>query len=128
VYPTELFMCFTMVVCCRNFELSSELLKFTSVVWLNLADTPVNISPGRYKTLISLILQYRDTDCHEATAASPSGSTSRLNGREVTRICPVGFDDTTADDTTTGASATPLASLFGAVGIAVGMAVFAFLL
>ena len=67
----------------------------SEVVWWNLSDKPVSVSVSQYSELVQLI---RDPDsCEFLTLASESGSTSRpvqdLNGREVKRICPVGFEE-----------------------------------
>jgi Eukaryotic-type carbonic anhydrase len=84
----------------------------SEVVEWNVADKPLSISIAQYNDLSSLILNYVAADtCEEGTIASPSGSTSRpvqdLNGRNVSRICPVDFKDPLAEEaatTTSGAS------------------------
>lgn len=67
----------------------------SEVVWWNLADKPVQITPGQYHRLAEYVLGFADSDCNLGTHAGPAGSTSRptvpLNGRVVDRICPVGF-------------------------------------
>jgi carbonic anhydrase len=69
----------------------------SQVVWWNLADKPVPITPGQYNRLAEYVLGYTNPDdCSIlGTYAGPAGSTSRpsvpLNGRVVDRICPVGF-------------------------------------
>jgi hypothetical protein len=78
-------------------------LDSSEVVWWNLADTPVSITPAQYSTLVSLIIGYLDpVTCALGTNAGPAGRTARpiqpLNGRVVDRICPVGFMDGTEDD------------------------------
>jgi carbonic anhydrase len=70
----------------------------SEVVWWNLADKPVSVSPGQYEQLVDQIINYiSSVTCKEGTYAGPVGSTSRptvaLNGRSVERICPVGFDE-----------------------------------
>jgi carbonic anhydrase len=70
----------------------------SEVVWWNLSDKSVSISVSQYSELVQLILEYRDpASCELLTLASDSGGTSRpvqdLNGREVKRICPVGFEE-----------------------------------
>lgn len=84
----------------------------SEVVEWNVADKPLSISIAQYNDLSSLILNYVAADtCERATIASPSGSTSRpvqdLNGRNVSRICPVDYQDPLAEEaatTTSGAS------------------------
>jgi carbonic anhydrase len=68
----------------------------SEVVWWNLADTPVKITPGQYWEMTSQILKYvNPSTCQLGTNAGPAGSTSRpvqpLNGRSVERVCPAGF-------------------------------------
>jgi carbonic anhydrase len=68
----------------------------SQVVWWNLADAPVKITPGQYWQLTNQILNFVDpSTCQLATNAGPAGSTSRpvqpLNGRSVERVCPAGF-------------------------------------
>lgn len=75
----------------------------SEIVEWNVADKPLLISVSQYNDLASLTLNYVDTStCEFATVASPAGSTSRptqaLNGRNVTRICPVGFVDDSASN------------------------------
>jgi carbonic anhydrase len=74
----------------------------SEVVWWNLSDKPVSVSVWQYAELVQLIVQYRDAEsCELLTLASASGGTSRpvqpLNGREVKRICPVGFKEEATD-------------------------------
>ena len=72
----------------------------SEVVWWNLADKPVEISPAQYNQLVTLVLDYLTTNCTLGTSAGPAGSTSRpvqpLNGRTIERICPVGYQDALA--------------------------------
>lgn len=90
----------------------SQLRPCSEVVEWNVADKPLSISIAQYNDLSSLILNYVAADtCERATIASPSGSTSRpvqdLNGRNVSRICPVDYQDPLAEEaatTTSGAS------------------------
>jgi carbonic anhydrase len=68
----------------------------SEVVWWNLADKPVSITPKQYSQLAEQILEYTSTEtCEHGTNAGPAGSTGRpvqpLNGRYVERICPKGF-------------------------------------
>jgi carbonic anhydrase len=68
----------------------------SEVVWWNLADKPVQITPGQYHRLAEYVLGYTNSaSCQFGTNAGPAGSTSRptvaLNGRQVDRICPVDF-------------------------------------
>jgi carbonic anhydrase len=70
----------------------------SEVVEWNLSDKAVSVSVWQYSELVQLILKYRNPDtCELLTLASTSGGTSRpvqpLNGREVKRICPVGFEE-----------------------------------
>jgi carbonic anhydrase len=72
----------------------------SEVVWWNLADKAVSITPGQYLKLTEHVLGYTNPeDCLLGTNAGSAGSTSRpvqpLNGRTVERICPVDFVDTT---------------------------------
>jgi len=73
----------------------------SEVVWWNLADKPVSITPAQYTQLVTQVVGYLDpSTCEPGTYAGPAGSTSRptqpLNGRVVERICPVGYDDASA--------------------------------
>jgi carbonic anhydrase len=68
----------------------------SEVVWWNLADKAVSITPGQYSRLSEYVLGFTDpSTCHSGTNAGSAGSTSRpiqpLNGRTVERICPVNF-------------------------------------
>jgi carbonic anhydrase len=73
----------------------SEIVDWTVI------DQPVKITVSQFQDLSSLTLNFVDSEtCTLATIADPnSGSTSRpvqpLNGRTITRICPVGYRDTT---------------------------------
>lgn len=91
----------------------------SEVVWWNLADTPVSITPAQYQQLTDQILNYTDlAKCEPGTAAGPAGSTSRppqpLNGRYVERICPVGFDDGESSSSTISMAAMGAAAVAGA--------------
>jgi carbonic anhydrase len=91
----------------------------SEVVWWNLVDTPVSITPAQYQQLMDNILNYTDlTTCEPGTAAGPAGSTSRppqpLNGRYVERICPVGFDDGESSSSTVSMAAMGAAAVAGA--------------
>jgi hypothetical protein len=87
----------------------------SEVVWWNLADKPVSITPAQYSQLVQQILYYTDVDtCEHGTNAGKAGSTSRptqpLNGRSVERICPnKGFvmEETTAPTTSAAPSSAP---------------------
>jgi hypothetical protein len=76
----------------------------SEVVWWEVADTPLSISPAQYERLVRMTTTYTDPNtCELHTAASPlDGSTNRpiaqdLNGRQVQRICPTGdIDQSTA--------------------------------
>jgi hypothetical protein len=101
----------------HNFHQSDS----SEVVWWNLADTPVSITPAQYNMLVSLSIGYLDpATCALGTFAGPAGSTSRptqpLNGRIVERICPVGFDDGT-DEEDSGADILSLTAM-GAAAMA----------
>lgn len=82
------------------------------VVWWNVADKPVLITPAQYQQLLQQILNFVDAStCNLGTNAGPRGITSRpvqaLNGRLVERVCPVGFEedkscDESNDDTVDG--------------------------
>jgi len=68
----------------------------SEVVWWEVADRPMSVSPAQYERLMQMTQQYTDpTTCEITTAASPiDGTTNRpvvqdLDGRKVTRICPV---------------------------------------
>jgi Eukaryotic-type carbonic anhydrase len=69
----------------------------SEVVWWNVADTPLTISPTQYDRLVKMTTAYTDPKtCELTTAASPlDGTTNRpiaqdISGRKVKRICPVG--------------------------------------
>jgi carbonic anhydrase len=66
----------------------------SEVVDWNVVDKPISISVREYLRLTNLILDYVDpSTCEAASIAAPSGYTGRpmqpINGREITRICPV---------------------------------------
>lgn len=90
------------------------------VAW-NVVDTPVKMNVRDYSRVVNLILGYIDGDegC-TGTVASVSGSTSRppmpLNGRTVTRICPVGFEEVGGPNP--GASSSSVVSVMTAAFIA----------
>jgi carbonic anhydrase len=68
----------------------------SEVVWWNLADKSVSITPAQYSQLKEQVLDYTDiANCEHGTSAGPAGSTSRptqpLNGRYAERICPEDF-------------------------------------
>jgi carbonic anhydrase len=70
----------------------------SEIVDWSVASRPLAVSPAQYADLAGLLLNYVDPDtCQYATAASPSGTTSRpvqdLNGRRVRHICPRGYRD-----------------------------------
>jgi hypothetical protein len=60
-------------------------------------DTPVSISVREYIRAVNTILDWVNpcNTCKKETVASDSGFTGRpvqpINGREINRICPVGF-------------------------------------
>jgi carbonic anhydrase len=88
----------------------------SEVVWWNLADKSVSVSVWQYSELVQLILKYRDPDsCELVTLASASGGTSRpvqnLNGREVKRICPVGFEEDESSAATLSVSLAAIAAV-----------------
>jgi hypothetical protein len=86
----------------------------SEVVWWNVADKPILITPAQYSQLITLILNYIDpSNCQLGTFAGPAGSTSRpvqeLHGRTVKRICPAGFgsgEDAVSSPCTNGTKTT----------------------
>lgn len=66
------------------------------VVWWEVADTPMSVSPEQYERLVKMTTTYTDPNsCEVRTAASPlDGTTNRpvaqdLQGRQVQRVCPV---------------------------------------
>lgn len=68
----------------------------SEVVWWEVVDKPLSVSPGQYDRLVKMTTTYTDPNtCEVTTAASPlDGSTNRptaqdLGGREVQKICPV---------------------------------------
>ena len=70
----------------------------SEVVFWNVIDTPVSISVREYIRAVNLILDWVNPDtCKKETVASDSGFTGRpvqpINGREINRICPVGFTE-----------------------------------
>jgi carbonic anhydrase len=91
----------------------------SEVVWWNLADKPVLVTPAQYNQLVEQVLDYTDiATCTPGTNAGPAGSTSRpvqpLNGRSVERICPKGFVE---EESTSSAASTGL-SMMGAAAVA----------
>lgn len=71
----------------------------SEVVWWEVADKPLSVSPEQYAQLVRLTTTYTDpATCEVKSAASPlDGSTNRpvaqdLSGREITRICPAEGD------------------------------------
>ena len=70
----------------------------SEVVFWNVVDTPVSISPREFLRLVTLIIDYVDLDtCQKASVAADSGFTGRpvqnINGRPINRICPIDFVD-----------------------------------
>jgi len=68
----------------------------SEVVWWEVVDKPLSVSPEQYDRLVQMTTTYTDpSTCELTTAASPlDGSTNRpiaqdLGGREVQKICPV---------------------------------------
>jgi carbonic anhydrase len=85
----------------------------SEVVWWNLADKPVAISPSQYSQLVEQIVNFIHlAECKPGTYAGPIGSTSRptqpLNGRTVERICATS-DSSTASLSFAALGATLLA-------------------
>lgn len=75
-----------------NYQGSLTTPPCSEIVTWNVVDTPVVVSVEEYDRLQSLILEFVDRKtCKHATAASPSGLTSRplnpLNGRSIVRYC-----------------------------------------
>ena len=67
------------------------------VVWWEVADTPLSVSPAQYDRLVKMTTKYTDPNtCEIQTAASPlDGTTNRpvaqdMSNRKVQRVCPVG--------------------------------------
>lgn len=90
----------------------------SEVVSWNVVDIPVSISVREFNTIINLILDFVNPEtCEVASAASPSGYTSRpvqpLNGRTITHKCPTGTEARFAT--------TPATSPTGSSAAAVGM-------
>mmetsp|Transcript_17779 Transcript_17779/g.29377 ORF Transcript_17779/g.29377 Transcript_17779/m.29377 type:complete len:128 (-) Transcript_17779:170-553(-) len=85
----------------------------SEIVFWNVIDTPIKISVREFLRLTNLIIDWVDpATCEKASEAAPSGFTGRpvqnINGREITRVCPTGFDDPFADVTAaSGTGATP---------------------
>ena len=52
--------------------------------------------------------QYTNVYCSNSSVASDGGSTSRpvqeINGRQIKRICPVGFDEDSTESSSNGGS------------------------
>lgn len=89
----------------------------SEVVWWNLAEKAVSITPSQYNRLVIFITGYTDiATCNAGTNAGPVGSTSRptqpLNGRYVERICPKGFVE---EESTSSAASM---SVLGAAAVA----------
>ena len=78
----------------------------SEVVWWEVVDVPLSVSPEQFDRLVRMTTTYTDPNtCELQTAASPlDGSTNRpiaqdLAGREVQRICPVDqIGETAASD------------------------------
>jgi carbonic anhydrase len=65
----------------------------SEIVWWNVADQVVAVTPAQFSQLVDLTLHYKDpATCELGTFAGEAGNTARpvqpLNGREVDRICP----------------------------------------
>ena len=65
----------------------------SEVVWWNLVDKVISVTPAQYENLVVDVLEYIDpSTCHYGSSAGPAGVTSRpiqpLNGRSVERVCP----------------------------------------
>jgi hypothetical protein len=91
----------------------------SEVVWWNLADKPVSITPSQYSQLLHHILEYtKIATCEHGTSAGTAGSTGRptqpLNGHYVEKICPKGF----IMEETPSASAAACMSVLGAAALA----------
>jgi carbonic anhydrase len=101
----------------------------SEVVWWNLADTAVPISVRQFQEMTTLMFNYLDSNCELGTLASPAGSTSRpvqpLNGRTVKRICPVGYEDTTATENGGSTTSSEKKSESSSSGLTVGLATVA---
>lgn len=68
------------------------------IVFWNVVDTAVSISPREFLRLTTLIIDYVNPQtCEKATVAADSGFTGRpvqnINGRPINRICPTDFVD-----------------------------------
>ena len=108
------------------------------VVWWNVADKPVLITPAQYQQLLYQVLNYVDAStCNPGTNAGPRGITSRpvqsLHGRPIERVCPVGFEDeqrcaddesTDGDDGNMGSNA--VTSSFGTIATIASVTLVAF--
>ena len=74
----------------------------SEIVFWNVVDKAVSISPREFLRLTTLIIDWVDPEtCQLASVAADSGFTGRpvqnINGREITRICPTGYADASAD-------------------------------
>lgn len=72
------------------------------IVFWNVVDTAVSISPREFLRLTTLIIDYVNPEtCELASVAADSGFTGRpvqnINGREINRICPTDFVDPLAE-------------------------------
>lgn len=75
----------------------------SEVVWWNVIDQAVSVTPGQYERLVVDVLEYIDSStCQYGSSAGPAGVTSRpiqpLNGRSVERICPSSEIDSSIDE------------------------------
>jgi hypothetical protein len=91
----------------------------SEVIWWNLADKPVSITPSQYSQLLHHILEYtKIATCEHGTSAGTAGSTGRptqpLNGHYVEKICPKGF----IMEETPSASAAACMSVLGTAALA----------
>jgi Eukaryotic-type carbonic anhydrase len=89
----------------------------SEVVFWNVVDTPVSISPREYLRLITLIIDWVNPGtCQKASVAADSGFTGRpvqnINGRPINRICPTDFVDPLAGVTSSveGSATSPTAA------------------
>lgn len=72
------------------------------IVFWNVVDTAVSISPREFLRLTTLIIDWVNPEtCELASVAADSGFTGRpvqnINGREINRICPTDYVDPLAD-------------------------------
>jgi carbonic anhydrase len=96
----------------------------SEIVSWNVVDTPVQLSPRDFNRVIQLVLGYVNPEtCELGSVANDQGSTSRplrpVNGRTITRHCPVGFvEESSANPNEAGSSgaALPLLSYAAIVG------------